>query len=59
MWNTEYRAETSAAPMAVWSALRDLHSGTAGLVGRSAECDYPADVSALPVVTSARIDSTR
>jgi iron complex transport system substrate-binding protein len=27
------------------------------LVGRSAECDYPADVSALPVVTSARIDS--
>jgi iron complex transport system substrate-binding protein len=27
------------------------------LVGRSAECDYPVDVSALPVVTSARIDS--
>jgi len=27
------------------------------LVGRSAECDYPANVSALPVVTSARIDS--
>jgi len=27
------------------------------LVGRSAECDYPVDVSALPVVTSARIGS--
>ena len=27
------------------------------LMGRSAECDHPAEVSALPVVTSARIDS--
>ena len=27
------------------------------LVGRSAECDYPADVRRLPVVTAARIDS--
>jgi len=27
------------------------------LTGRSAECDHPADVAALPVVTSARIDS--
>jgi iron complex transport system substrate-binding protein len=32
--------------------------GLAGLlVGRSAECDHPPEVSALPVVTSARIDS--
>src|SRR3954454_1771853 len=27
------------------------------LTGRSAECDHPADVRDLPVVTSARIDS--
>jgi Polyketide cyclase / dehydrase and lipid transport len=27
MWNTEYSAETDAAPEAVWAALRDLHSG--------------------------------
>lgn len=27
------------------------------LAGRSAECDYPGEVSGLPVVTSARIDS--
>jgi iron complex transport system substrate-binding protein len=28
------------------------------LVGRSAECDFPPSVSRLPVVTSARIDTT-
>ena len=28
MWSTEYAAETSAPPQAVWAALRDLHSGT-------------------------------
>src|SRR6266540_1524741 len=28
------------------------------LVGRSAECDFPPQVSRLPVVTSARIDTT-
>jgi iron complex transport system substrate-binding protein len=28
------------------------------LVGRSAECDFPPSVARLPVVTSARIDST-
>jgi hypothetical protein len=27
MWNTEYSAETDAAPEAIWAALRDLHSG--------------------------------
>ncbi len=29
------------------------------LVGRSHECDFPADVTRLPAVTSARVDSTR
>lgn len=29
MWTTEYTAETTAAPEAVWAALRDLHSGIA------------------------------
>jgi uncharacterized protein YndB with AHSA1/START domain len=29
MWTTQYRAETDAPPAAVWSALRDLHSGIA------------------------------
>jgi iron complex transport system substrate-binding protein len=28
-----------------------------GLVGRSHECDFPEDVAALPVLTSARVDS--
>lgn len=28
MWSTEYSAETTAGPRAVWVALRDLHSGT-------------------------------
>lgn len=28
MWTTDYSAETSASPEAVWAALRDLHSGT-------------------------------
>jgi hypothetical protein len=28
MWTTSYSAETSAAPSAVWNALRALHSGT-------------------------------
>ena len=28
------------------------------LVGRSAECDFPPSVARLPVVTSARIDTT-
>src|SRR5215207_4221914 len=28
MWTTEYVASTSAAPAAVWAALRALHSGT-------------------------------
>ena len=28
------------------------------LVGRSHECDYPPDVSVLPVCTSSRIDTT-
>ncbi|MFI5614191.1 polyketide cyclase [Amycolatopsis sp. NPDC051903] len=27
MWTTDYRAETTAAPEAVWAALRALHSG--------------------------------
>jgi hypothetical protein len=27
MWSTKHAAETSAAPEAVWAALRDLHSG--------------------------------
>ena len=27
MWTTEYSAETEASPEAVWTALRDLHSG--------------------------------
>jgi hypothetical protein len=27
MWNTEYSADTEAAPEAIWAALRDLHSG--------------------------------
>jgi hypothetical protein len=27
MWTTEYSAETDATPEAIWSALRDLHSG--------------------------------
>jgi uncharacterized protein YndB with AHSA1/START domain len=29
MWTTQHRATTSAPASAVWSALRDLHSGTA------------------------------
>lgn len=29
MWSTEYTAETSATPAAVWAVLKDLHSGTA------------------------------
>src|SRR5881394_2853873 len=29
------------------------------LVGRSAECDWPPPVSALPVVTAARVDTQR
>ena len=28
MWTTEYTADTTAGPSAVWAALRDLHSGT-------------------------------
>ncbi|MBN9748393.1 MULTISPECIES: SRPBCC family protein [unclassified Amycolatopsis] len=28
MWTTDYSAETSASPEAVWAALRALHSGT-------------------------------
>ncbi|GAA1018815.1 MULTISPECIES: SRPBCC family protein [Amycolatopsis] len=28
MWTTDYSAETSARPDAVWAALRALHSGT-------------------------------
>lgn len=27
MWSTEYAAQTQASPEAVWSVLRDLHSG--------------------------------
>ncbi|WP_020662390.1 SRPBCC family protein [Amycolatopsis benzoatilytica] len=27
MWSTDYRAETEASPLAVWAALRALHSG--------------------------------
>jgi len=29
VWTTNYAAETSANPTAVWNALRDLHSGIA------------------------------
>lgn len=29
MWSTEYTAETTASPAAVWAALRDLHNGIA------------------------------
>lgn len=29
MWSTSYASSTSAAPCAVWSAIVDLHSGTA------------------------------
>ncbi|ALE06439.1 polyketide cyclase [Arthrobacter sp. ERGS1:01] len=29
MWTTNYAAETTANPTAVWDALRDLHSGIA------------------------------
>jgi iron complex transport system substrate-binding protein len=28
------------------------------LVGRSHECDFPADVAALPALTRARVDTT-
>lgn len=28
MWSTEYSADTTAEPSRVWTALRDLHSGT-------------------------------
>ncbi len=28
MWSTEYTVDTTATPGAVWSALRDLHTGT-------------------------------
>jgi hypothetical protein len=27
MWNTEYSAETDVSPQAIWTALRDVHSG--------------------------------
>lgn len=29
------------------------------LVGRSHECDYPADVAGLPALTAAKLDATR
>lgn len=34
-------------------------AGAGALVGRSHECDFPAEVAALPALTSAKLDATR
>ena len=33
MWRTEYTADTSATPAAVWAAFRDIHTGVAAAAG--------------------------